>query len=242
MWRLLSRAASRGRALLGARSTAPQGPLFSARSLVAAGGAAKKVHMPAFLPRRAFRVYALGTPPFPSAHHGTSRYFSASASALEDDVEQDKELIDTWTLTDAELERAWESVDAKKVGVLSEAKLSEVVRIMLHKQREKLRIIVQDREDAKEELEQGFISFVPRWKQWGITMQVEEASSELETAKELLGHLDKVDEAVDHVMAKVNPDHDDKITLFEFFKVISPESLTFSPCPNTVNQANPHFF
>jgi len=141
----------------------------------------------------------------------TSRFcFGLNPSArqlcekIEDEIKRDEGLTRTLgSLSLHDLRTMWLRVDKARSGKLNKTDLEKVARQMIRTQKERLRAIIREREDHKEELEDGYISWAPRWKQWGLDLQIEESATELEMAKQLHDALDPEGDHA-HLILKVN--------------------------------------
>jgi len=129
-----------------------------------------------------------------------------TAAKVEEGLEHDEEVQEgMFRLTKIDLRLIWQEVDTEKKGVLTREDIRKVAKGLIRTQKERLRTLIHDRQDQQKELEKGFVTWLPKWKQWGLDLQVEEKASELERAKLLHDHLDENSDQVDLLMKAIDP-------------------------------------
>ena len=62
--------------------------------------------------------------------------------------------------------------DADGTGVVDASKVPSLVRRILEAQRKTLSDIIAEQNHTKEDLLEGVASWIPRWKQWGVDLEM----------------------------------------------------------------------
>lgn len=121
-------------------------------------------------------------------------------------MKADEDMEEIWYLDDSELEEIWISAQDESKAHPTPFVAERAVREMLARQRMKLQTLIEKKQHTEEDLEENMISWLPRWKQWGLSIQIEELESEVEAAEHLHRLLTDDDELVSHIMAVLGAD------------------------------------
>ena len=111
-----------------------------------------------------------------------------------------------WYLSDEQIDQIWDEVSDTRVSHPTPYFAERLAELMIKAQKEKLRTIIKSKEACSDSLEESYLRWIPRWKQWGVTVHLDGARSEKEAAEGILDHLtlhrdDLVEQILDNIGA-----------------------------------------
>ena len=89
-------------------------------------------------------------------------------------------------------------------------------------QRKSLSDIIAEQQDTKKDLLEGVASWLPRWKQWGVDLEVSAQDDKIQMASKLLKVL-RESEIEDAIVNALQPHRDGDVTHFNFMSVLTSD-------------------
>ena len=118
-------------------------------------------------------------------------------------ITTNKDIARTFHLKEAEVNEIWSKVDRSNTfpDVARGEDASTILKLVLQAQKQKLDEIVASKEEHGDELQQQLWHWSLSWKQWGLSEQIEENATVLETAEALSQYIARNHEMIEsHVM------------------------------------------
>ena len=106
--------------------------------------------------------------------------------------------------------------------MVSSTKVRSLVRRILETQRKSLSDIIAEQQDTKKDLLEGVASWLPRWKQWGVDLEVSAQDDKIQMASKLLKVL-RESEIEDAIVNALQPHRDGDVTHFNFMSVLTSD-------------------
>ena len=141
------------------------------------------------------------------------------------DIRVDEDLAPLWKMSQAQLHELWEQHDPDGTGVVSHDKAASLVRRILDTQRKTLTTIIAEQHGTKNDLLGDMSSWLPKWKQWGVTVNLEDQENKIQAAEKLLAKLhDPQLEA--SILEALHPSKlGGDVTHFNFFNALTTDAV-----------------
>jgi hypothetical protein len=171
---------------------------------------------------RAFADDAAKTAP-PVKSGGGGSWFSftdGKAVASVKEIRLHDELAAVWRLPPARLHELWTQYDPQNTGVVPLDQAPRLVEQVLEAERKALSAIILEQRNNKETAEGKTSSWLPKWKQWGVALEVKDRDSNIRVAEDLLVSLHDPSVA-EALLAALEPNADGNVTHFNFMAVLN---------------------
>lgn len=162
----------------------------------------------------------------------TRRFISDTSDVLKDSLLGSTEKPPQWMLTPNDAEQIWKTADKEMTGIISDTQLRPLLFELLKRQVVLLQQFIKKRQDVEAELEQeadeGLMHFIPKWKQWGLSIEEGLLKDEVSLATHLLEQLEdagKTEEMVAHLEVTVNPNSEERITFMDFYTSLKGDKV-----------------
>jgi len=167
--------------------------------------------------RRSQFVRAISSGTFPSRQW--FNFWDGEAVRAVEDIKLDDSLDSAWTISQQQLQNLWLDHDPERTGVVSKEKAGTLVKRILDEQRKAISNVIAEENHTKEDLLNGISSWIPRWKQWGVTIEVKDQENKISIAQKLLESL-RDESVANAVLEALRPNADGNITHFNFMSAL----------------------
>ncbi len=136
-----------------------------------------------------------------------------------EEIRSQKDLAPIWEVSQEKLHELWAAHDPDRAGVVTADKAASLVGHILDTQREALTGVISQQRHTKDDLLQGVNAWLPRWKRWGVSLEVRDQEDRIALAERLLAKLQ--DPALKATILKaLHPDAAGNITHFNFMEAL----------------------